>query len=164
MNHKKKQRALFDPQIIRRAFIDSLVKINPINQVRNPVMFVVEVGSALTTLLFFRSLFIPGTESPWFLLHISIWLWATVLFANFAESVAEGRGKAQAEGLRSSRRDVQAKKLLQPERDAKMTTVPSYQLRRDDFVLVEAGDTIPGDGEVVLGVASVNESAITGET
>ena len=164
MNHKKKQRTLFDPQIIRRAFIDSLVKLNPMNQVRNPVMFVVEVGSVLTTLLFFRSLFIPGTESPWFILHISIWLWATVLFANFAESVAEGRGKAQAEALRSSRRDVQAKKLSQPERDAKITVVPSSQLRKGDFFLVEAGDSIPGDGEVVVGVASVNESAITGES
>jgi K+-transporting ATPase ATPase B chain len=164
MNHKKKQRTLFDMRIIRRAFIDSLVKLNPMNQVRNPVMFVVEVGSVLTTLLFFRSLFIPGTESPWFILHISIWLWATVLFANFAESVAEGRGKAQAEALRSSRRDVQAKKLSQPERDAKITAVPSSQLRKGDFFLVEAGDIIPGDGEVVVGVASVNESAITGES
>src|SRR4030042_5001216 len=107
MNHKKKQHTLFDPQIVRRAFIDSLVKLNPMRQVRNPVIFVVEVGSILTTLLFFRSLFISGTASPWFILHISIWLWATVLFANFAQSVAEGRGKAQAEALRSSRRDVQ---------------------------------------------------------
>ena len=134
------------------------------NQVRNPVMFVVEVGSILTTLLFVRSLFVPGTESPWFILHISIWLWATVLFANFAESVAEGRGKAQAEALRASRRDVQAKRLAQPERDSKTVTVPSSQLRKGDFVLVEAGEIIPGDGEVVVGVASVNESAITGES
>jgi len=164
MEHKKKHRILFDARIIQRALIDSLIKLNPLNMVRNPVMFVVEVGSILTMFLFIRSLFVHGTESPWFILHISIWLWATVLFANFAESVAEGRGKAQAEALRSSRKEIQAKKLLQPERDAKMTTVPSYQLRRDDFVLVEAGDTIPGDGEVVLGVASVNESAITGES
>ncbi len=164
MEHKKKHRILLDARIIQRALIDSLIKLNPLNMVRNPVMFVVEVGSILTMFLFIRSLFVHGTESPWFILHISIWLWATVLFANFAESVAEGRGKAQAEALRSSRKEIQAKKLLQPERDAKMTTVPSYQLRRDDFVLVEAGDTIPGDGEVVLGVASVNESAITGES
>ena len=164
MEHKKKHRILSDARIIQRALIDSLIKLNPLNMVRNPVMFVVEVGSILTMFLFIRSLFVHGTESPWFILHISIWLWATVLFANFAESVAEGRGKAQAEALRSSRKEIQAKKLLQPERDAKMTTVPSYQLRRDDFVLVEAGDTIPGDGEVVLGVASVNESAITGES
>jgi K+-transporting ATPase ATPase B chain len=164
MNHKKKQHILFEARIIRRALIDSFIKLNPMNQVRNPVMFVVEVGSILTTLLFIRSLFVPSTESPWFILHISIWLWDTVLFANFAESVAEGRGKAQAEALRASRRDVQAKKLSQPERDAKITTVPSSQLRKGDFVLVEAGDIIPGDGEVVVGVASVNESAITGES
>ena len=149
---------------MRRALIDSLIKLNPRNQIRNPVMFVVEIGSILTTLLFVRSLFVPGTESPWFILHISIWLWATVLFANFAESVAEGRGKAQAEALRASRRDVQAKRLAQPERDSKTVTVPSSQLRKGDFVLVEAGDIIPGDGEVVVGVASVNESAITGES
>jgi K+-transporting ATPase ATPase B chain len=164
MIRKKKQHALFDAQIMRRALIDSFIKLNPRNQVRNPVMFVVEVGSILTTLLFVRSLFVPGTESPWFILHISIWLWATVLFANFAESVAEGRGKAQAEALRASRRDVLAKRLAQPERDAKTVTVPSSQLRKGDFVLVEAGDIIPGDGEVVVGVASVNESAITGES
>ncbi len=164
MIYKKKQRILFDARIIQRALIGSLIKLNPLNQVRNPVMFVVEVGSILTTLLFVRSLFVPGTESPWFILHISIWLWATLLFANFAESVAEGRGKAQAEALRASRRDVQAKKLSQPERDSKFTTVPSSQLRKGDFVLVEAGDIIPGDGEVIVGVASVNESAVTGES
>ena len=164
MISKKKQHILFEARIIRRALIDSLIKLNPRNQVRNPVMFVVEVGSILTTLLFVRSLFIPGMESTWFVLHISIWLWATVLFANFAESVAEGRGKAQAEALRASRRDVQAKKLAQPERDSQITTVSSSQLRKGDLVLVEAGDIIPGDGEVVVGVASVNESAITGES
>jgi K+-transporting ATPase ATPase B chain len=164
MTQEKKQHALFESRIIRRALKDSLIKLNPRNQVRNPVMFVVEVGSILTTLLFVRSLFVSGTESPWFILHISIWLWATVLFANFAESVAEGRGKAQAEALRASRRDVQAKRLAQPERDSKTVTVPSSQLRKGDFVLVEAGEIIPGDGEVVVGVASVNESAITGES
>jgi len=164
MIYKKKQHILFEARIIRRALIDSLIKLNPMNQVRNPVMFVVEVGSILTTLLFVRSLFVPGSESPLFILLISFWLWATVLFANFAESVAEGRGKAQAEALRASRRDVQAKKLTQPERDAKITTAPSSQLRKGDHVLVEAGEIIPGDGEVVVGVASVNESAITGES
>src|SRR4030043_2092122 len=164
MIYKKKKRILFDARIIRRALIGSLIKLNPLNQVRNPVMFVVEVVSILTTILFVRSLFVTGTESPWFILHISIWLWATVLFANFAESVAKGRGKGQAEALRASRRDVQAKKLKQPQRDAKTVTVPSSQLRKGDFVFVEAGDIIPGDGEVVVGVASVNESAITGES
>ena len=164
MTNKKKKTTLFDPKIIRRALIDSLIKLNPRNQVRNPVMFVVEIGSVMTTLLFVRALFVLGSESPWFILHISIWLWATVLFANFAESVAEGRGKAQADALRGSRKDVQAKKLAQPEKDAKVTLVPSSELRKDDCVLVEAGDIIPGDGEIVVGVASVNESAITGES
>ncbi|HMK59895.1 MAG TPA: potassium-transporting ATPase subunit KdpB [Dissulfurispiraceae bacterium] len=164
MTNKKKKASLFDPQIIRRALIDSFIKLNPMKQVRNPVMFVVEVGSILSTLLFVRSLLVPGSESPGFILHISIWLWATVLFANFAESVAEGRGKAQADALRSSRKDVQAKKLAQPDKDAKVSPIPSSQLRKDDCVLVEAGDIIPGDGEIVAGVASVNESAITGES
>ncbi len=126
MIHKKKHRILFDARIIQRALIDSLIKLNPLNQVRNPVMFVVEVGSILTTLLFVRSLFVHGTESPWFILHISIWLWATVLFANFAESVAEGRGKAQAEALRASRKEIQAKKLSQPERDVKDDHCPLF--------------------------------------
>src|SRR5664279_5141434 len=164
MTTKKKKATLFDPRIIRRALIDSFIKLNPRNQVRNPVMFVVEIGSIMTTLLFVRALFVPGSESPWFILHISIWLWATVLFANFAESVAEGRGKAQAEALRGSRKDVQAKKLAQPDKDAKVTVVTSAQLRKDDYILVEAGDIIPGDGEIVVGVASVNEAAMTGES
>ena len=164
MTYKKKKTTLFDPRIIRRALIDSFIKLNPLTQVRNPVMFVVEVGSILTTLLFVRALFVTGSESPWFILHISIWLWATVLFANFAESVAEGRGKAQADALRGSRKDVQAKKIAQPEKNAKASVVPSSQLRKDDYVLVQAGDIIPGDGEIVVGVASVNESAITGES
>ncbi|HMK57199.1 MAG TPA: potassium-transporting ATPase subunit KdpB [Dissulfurispiraceae bacterium] len=164
MSNKNKKTSLFDPQIIRRALIDSLIKLNPMKQVRNPVMFVVEVGSVLTTLLFVRSLFAPGSESPGFILHIAIWLWATVLFANFAESVAEGRGKAQADALRSSKKDVQAKRLAEPLRDSQIAIVPSSQLKKDDYVLVEAGDIIPGDGEIVAGVASVNESAITGES
>ena len=164
MTHKKKQRALFESRIIRRALIDSLIKLNPKNQIRNPVMFVVEVGSILTTLLFMHAFFVPGMESPWFILGISAWLWATVLFANFAESMAEGRGKAQADALRDSRKDIQAKRLSRPAREATVSTVPSSQLRKGDHVLVGAGDIIPGDGEVVVGVASVNESAITGES
>lgn len=162
--HKKKQHALFEAKIIKRALKDSLIKLNPRNQIRNPVMLVVEVGSLLTTSLFIHSLFVKGQESPWFILGISLWLWATVLFANFAESVAEGRGKAQADALRGSRKDIQAKKLSGPERESKITVVPSPQLRKGDHVLVETGDIIPGDGEVVVGVASVNESAITGES
>jgi K+-transporting ATPase ATPase B chain len=164
MTQKKKQHAYFESRIIKRALIDSLIKLNPQNQVRNPVMFVVEVGSILTTLLFVHALFVPGAESPWFILGISVWLWATVLFANFAESLAEGRGKAQADALRGSRRDIQAKRLSRPERKAAISTVASSQLRKGDYVFVEAGDIIPCDGEVVVGVASVNESAITGES
>ncbi len=164
MTNKKNKTTLFDPRIIRRALFDSLIKLNPRNQIRNPVMFVVEIGSIMTTLLFVRALFVPGSESPGFILHISIWLWATVLFANFAESVAEGRGKAQADALRGSRKDVQAKKLAQPDKAAKVTVVTSSELRKDDYILVEAGDIVPGDGEIVVGVASVNESAITGES
>ena len=164
MTHKKKQHALFESRIMRRALIDSLVKLNPRNQFRNPVMFVVEIGSILTTLLFVHALFVPGPESAGFILGISLWLWATVLFANFAESVAEGRGKAQADALRGSRKDISAKKLSKPEPKAEITTVPSSVLKKGDIVLAEAGDTIPGDGEVVVGVASVNESAITGES
>ncbi len=143
---------------------DSVKTLNPRYQIKNPVMFVVEVGSVLTTLLFFQSLFGRGETSPGFILHISIWLWVTVLFANFAESMAEGRGKAQAESLRKTRRDVMAKKLAKKDRNSEVTTVSSSQLRKDDIVLVEAGDIIPMDGEVVDGVASVNESAITGES
>jgi potassium-transporting ATPase ATP-binding subunit len=164
MTHKKKQHALFESRLIRRALIDSLVKLNPTNQFRNPVMFVVEVGSILTTLLFVHALFVPGPESAGFILGISLWLWATVLFANFAESVAEGRGKAQADALRGSRKDISAKKLSKPDPKSEMTAVPSSGLKKGDIVLAEAGDIIPGDGEVVVGVASVNESAITGES
>ncbi len=164
MSKKTKQRSLFEPQLVKRALWDSVKKLNPRYQIKNPVMFVVEVGSVLTTLLFFQSLFGRGETSPGFILHISIWLWVTVLFANFAESMAEGRGKAQAESLRKTRRDVMAKKLAKKDRNSEVTTVSSSQLRKDDIVLVEAGDIIPMDGEVVDGVASVNESAITGES
>ena len=164
MNRKIRSRALFEPHIVRRALLDSWVKLDPRHQIRNPVMFVVEVGSVLTTLLFVRTLFGPGEESPGFILAVSLWLWFTVLFANFAESMAEGRGKAQADALRSSRRDINAKRLTRPERDADITCVASSRLRKGDFVLVETDDIIPGDGEVVVGVASVNEAAITGES
>jgi K+-transporting ATPase ATPase B chain len=157
-------RPLFDPRLIRRALLDALVKLNPAYLVKKPVMFVVEVGSILTTLLFLQALIATGEEPPGFILAVSLWLWFTVLFANFAESLAEGRGKAQAESLRSARRDVTAKRLARPAPDAEATPVPSSSLRKGDFVLVEAGDIIPGDGEVVVGVASVNEAAITGES
>lgn len=164
MRKKTKRRRLFGPKIVKRAVIDSFKKLNPLYQMRKPVMFVVEVGSVLTTLLFIYSLFIPGQEHPLYILLISLWLWFTVLFANFAESMAEGRGKAQADALRTSRKDVQAKRLSRPDPGAEKIMVPSSQLKKGDIVLVEAGDIIPGDGEVINGVASVNEAAITGES
>jgi K+-transporting ATPase ATPase B chain len=164
MREEKTERPLFEPSIVRRALLDSFVKLNPRYQIRKPVMFVVEIGSVLTTALFLYSLFASGEDSPAFTLAISLWLWFTVLFANFAESMAEGRGKAQADTLRSSRKDVTAKRLSRPERNAEIIPIPSSQLSKGDIVLVEAGDTVPGDGEVIAGVASVNESAITGES
>jgi K+-transporting ATPase ATPase B chain len=161
---KSKSRPLFEASVVRRAIRDAFGKLDPRHQARNPVMFVVEVGSALTSVLFVLALAGKLPESPGFILAVSLWLWFTVLFANFAEAMAEGRGKAQADTLRASRRDVQAKRLSAPQRDATVTIVTSGALRKNDVVLVEAGDQIPGDGEVIEGVASVNESAITGES
>ena len=155
---------LFDRQIVRQAVGDAFGKLHPRRQARNPVMFVVYVGSILTTLLFAQALTGNGEAPAGFILAVSIWLWFTVLFANFAEAVAEGRGKAQAASLRKARREVQAKRLTRPERGAAFTPVPAAALRKGDRVLVEAGDMIPADGEVIEGVASVNEAAITGES
>ena len=164
MAQPEKQAAL-RREMYRRAVVDSFVKLSPRNMARNPVMFVVEVGSILTTLLFFHAVLTgKGEASPAFILQISIWLWITVLFANFAESMAEGRGKAQADALRKTRRDITAKRLAKPEPNAAVTQVVSSLLKKGDIVLVEAGDIIPMDGEVVNGVASVNESAVTGES
>ena len=160
----KTARPLFDPPLVRRALCDAVVKLNPRHQLRNPVMFTVLVGSVLTTLLFVQALAQPSGESPWFILGISLWLWFTVLFANFAEAMAEGRGKAQADNLRQARRDVTAKLLPDARRAAAYESVAASRLRKGDVVLVEAGDLIPADGEVVEGIASVNESAITGES
>ena len=165
MSSKTKKRSLFETTIVKKALWDSIRKLNPVHQIKNPVMFVVEVGSVLTTLLFFHALFTGrGEASPSFILQISIWLWITVFFANFAESMAEGRGKAQAESLRKTRRDVMSKRLSEPKPDAEVMQVASSQLKKGDIVLVEAGDIIPMDGEVIDGVASVNESAVTGES
>ncbi|MBL9080331.1 MAG: potassium-transporting ATPase subunit KdpB [Planctomycetales bacterium] len=155
---------MFDPPIVRRALLDALQKLNPRHQWRNPVMFTVFVGSVLTTLIFVQSLSANSGESPWFVLGVALWLWFTVLFANFAEAMAEGRGKAQADTLRQARRDVTAKLLREPRRDSALAAVAASSLRKGDVVLVEAGDFIPADGEVVEGIASVNESAITGES
>src|SRR5881628_1744611 len=159
-----KARSLFDPTIVRQATIDSFRKLTPKRQVRNPVMFVVYVGSILTTLLWAQALVGKGEAPAWFIFWVSVWLWFTVLFANFAEAMAEGRGKAQAASLRKARRDLQAKRLARPERGARHATVPASALRKGDVVLVEAGDFVPADGEVIEGVASVNEAAITGES
>jgi potassium-transporting ATPase ATP-binding subunit len=157
-------RPLFDPPIVRRALLDSLRKLSPRVQLRNPVMFVVLVGAALTTALWAQALLGQGEAPASFIFAISVWLWFTVLFANFAEAMAEGRGKAQADTLRKARADVTAKKLVEPRYGARHEPISSGQLRIGDVVLVEAGDAIPSDGEVIEGVASVNESAITGES
>jgi K+-transporting ATPase ATPase B chain len=159
-----KTRSLFDGPILRRAAVDAVRKLDPRVQVRNPVMFVVLVGSVLTTVLWLQALLGQGEAPAGFIFWISVWLWFTVLFANFAEAMAEGRGKAQAEALRRTRQDVQAKRLAKPERGAAVTRAAGSSLRQGDVVLVEAGDVIPGDGEVIEGVASVDESAITGES
>jgi K+-transporting ATPase ATPase B chain len=156
---------LFERPIVRRAAADAVRKLDPRTMIRNPVMFVVEVGSAFTTLLFVHALLTGHGEAPaGFILAVSVWLWFTVLFANFAEAMAEGRGKAQADTLRKARKDVVAKRLARPERGAPFEPVASSLLRKNDVVQVEAGELIPGDGEVIEGVASVDESAITGES
>src|SRR5262249_38216329 len=144
---------LFDPPIVKRAIFDSFSKLDPRHQVRNPVMFVVEVGSVFTTFLFIHALFGHGEASPHFILAIALWLWFTVLFANFAEATAEGRGKAQADTLRKSRRDIKAKQISEPRKDAHQIIVSASALRKGNIVLVEAGDYIPVDGEVIEGVA-----------
>ncbi|MHB8551442.1 MAG: HAD-IC family P-type ATPase, partial [Acidiferrobacterales bacterium] len=158
------RRPLVTGDILRQALIDATRKLLPQFQWRNPVMFVVYLGSILTTILWVQALVGHGKTPAGFILAISLWLWFTVLFANFAEAVAEGRSKAQAAALRGVKRDVGAKKLAEPRHGALATPVSSAQLRRGDIFLVEAGDMIPADGEVVEGVASVNESAITGES
>jgi potassium-transporting ATPase ATP-binding subunit len=156
--------SIWNVDILKMAIRDSFLKLIPQHQIRNPVMFTVYVGSLLTTGLFIQSVFGKGEAASSFIFAITFWLWFTLLFANFAEAMAEGRGKAQAQELRKARREIQAKKLAKPSRDAKITLVPSAKLRADDVVLVEAGEFIPSDGEVIVGVATVNESAITGES
>jgi len=155
---------LFDSALIGPAIADSFKKLDPRVQLRSPVMFVVYVGSIITTLLFIQSEVGQGEAAPGFILATSVWLWFTVLFANFAEALAEGRSKAQAASLRALKQTVDAKKLEAPRHGSKWSTVSATTLRKDDAVLVEAGDVIPVDGEVIEGVASVDESAITGES
>ncbi len=165
--------SIWDPRIIRAAIPASFKKLDPRVQVKNPVMFVVEVGSVVTTIEFVRLLFaqptaqLPRTQLNYeilFVLAVSVWLWFTVVFANFAEAMAEGRGKAQADTLRKARTTTMAKRLTSSDRFSPTQEVAAPDLRKGDLVLVEAGEVIPGDGEIVEGVASVDESAITGES
>jgi potassium-transporting ATPase ATP-binding subunit len=162
-------RSLFDLPIIRGAAIDSFRKLTPRRQVRNPVMFVVYVAAILTTLLWVQAMAGKGEAPGWFIFWVSVWLWFTVLFANFAEAMAEGRGKAQAASLRRARRDLKAKRLQHGERGhvdrgSEYDVVSAARLRKGEVVLVEANDFVPADGEVIHGIASVNEAAITGES
>jgi K+-transporting ATPase ATPase B chain len=152
-----------DPAILIPAIAGSFKKLDPRLMVKNPVMFAVEVVAALTTVLFIRDI-VTGAGHYGFSLQIIVWLWFTVLFANFAEAVAEGRGKAQAASLRAAKTDVIAKKLSDPRDHEKFTEVPAVDLKQGDVVYVSAGDLIPSDGDVIEGVASVNEAAITGES
>ncbi|HXY05361.1 MAG TPA: potassium-transporting ATPase subunit KdpB [Burkholderiaceae bacterium] len=160
----RKSFSLFDPVLVRPAVVDSFRKLDPRVQWRNPVMFVVFVGSILTTALWVQALFGRGEAPAGFILAVALWLWFTVLFANFAEALAEGRSKAQAAALRGLKMAAQAKLLSAAHHGASWTLVPATELRRGDTVLVEAGDTMPADGDVIEGVASVDESAITGES
>ena len=160
----RKTLTLFDPTLVKPAIVDAFKKLDPRRQWRNPVMFVVYVGSVLTTILWAQALGGQGEAAPNFILAIALWLWFTVLFANFAEALAEGRSKAQAASLRGAKKTVVAKKLRESRYGAPMDLLPGAELRRGDVVLIEAGDMIPADGEVIEDVASVNESAITGES
>ncbi|MCB5206655.1 potassium-transporting ATPase subunit KdpB [Methylovorus mays] len=167
--HSPKGLSMFDTQLILPAIALSFKKLAPQVQWRNPVMFVVYLGSMLTTLMFIQALVLEshgshGEAPAGFILAISIWLWFTVLFANFSEALAEGRSKAQAAALRSAKQNVPAKKLASASRQAAISITDSQSLRKGDIVLVEAGDMIPADGEVLEGIASVNEAAITGES
>jgi len=155
---------LFDPVLIKPAIKASFAKLSPRAQWRNPVMFVVYIGSILTTLLGIQALQGHGEAPAWFIFSVAVWLWFTVLFANFAEALAEGRSKAQAASLRSLKKSTWAKKLSEPKHGASWLPEQAENLRKGDVVLVEAGDTIPVDGEVIQGVATVDESAITGES
>src|SRR5215469_16368071 len=153
--------AMTDPSILVPAIWGSFRKLNPRHMIGNPVMFCVEIVAALTTILFVRDLFAGGHHLS-FALQINVWLWFTVVFANFAEAVAEGRGKAQADSLRRTKTETSAKLLEHGTPGWK--SVPATSLKPNDVVLVEAGDIVPSDGDVIEGVASVNEAAITGES
>jgi K+-transporting ATPase ATPase B chain len=155
-----KKVSLFDRQILTRAVADSFRKLNPVQQAKNPVMFIVAMGAILSTLIIIRDVFTGQTADIGFNVQIAIWLWFTVLFANFAEAIAEGRGKAQADTLRKTRTQMTARKLA----NGKEERIPASELRKGDLVICEINDLIPSDGEVIEGIASVDESAITGES
>jgi K+-transporting ATPase ATPase B chain len=159
-----KKLAMFDPVLMKPAIMDSFKKLSPRVQWRNPVMFVVYIGSILTTVLWMQALVGQGEAPARFIFAVALWLWFTVLFANFAEALAEGRSKAQVASLRSLKKETSAKKLNGPKASTEWTTVQAMDLRKGDFYLVHASETIPADGEVIEGVASVDESAITGES
>jgi potassium-transporting ATPase ATP-binding subunit len=163
-NPAPKKLRLFDAELLVPAIVDSFKKLSPATQLRSPVMFVVYVGSIITTLLYLQALFGQGEAPAGFILAITVWLWFTVLFANFAEALAEGRSKAQAASLRNLKQTVSAKKLASPKYGTTWLPQPATDLRKGNYILVEAGDVIAIDGEVVEGVASVDESAITGES
>jgi K+-transporting ATPase ATPase B chain len=163
MSQDKRKSSIFDPALLRPAVVESFRKLDPRTLVRNPVMFVVEIVSAATTIIFLRDLFTGALGEAAFTGQLSVWLWFTVVFANFAEAVAEGRGKAQADTLRKTRTETTAMRLRKLD-DEHGERVAATQLRRGDLVLVVAGEVIPGDGDVVEGIASVDESAITGES
>ncbi|MFL9914972.1 potassium-transporting ATPase subunit KdpB [Paraburkholderia fungorum] len=164
MTEHNATRSMFDTALLRPAIVDSFKKLTPRTQFRNPVMFCVYVGSILTTILWIAALGGQAEAPAGFILAVTLWLWFTVLFANFAEALAEGRSKAQAASLRSAKKDVMAKKLNEPHPKSPIRIVTASDLRKGDVVLVETGDVIPADGEVIDGVASVDESAITGES
>src|ERR1700712_3485302 len=156
--------SLLDPALVTPAIFSAFKKLSPSVQWRNPVMFVVYIGSIITTILWAQALGGQGEAPEGFILAIALWLWFTVLFANFAEALAEGRSKAQAASLRGMNRKVIGKKLQQPRHGSSWIPMPTDELRKGAVVLVETGDVIPLDGEVIEGVASVDESAITGES
>ena len=160
MSERARTISIWNPGIVRQAVVDSVWKLDPRIQVKNPVMFIVEVGSLLTTIVFIQEL-VAGSGNPLFAGQVAFWLWFTVLFANFAEAMAEGRGKAQADTLRKTRTETVAHRLTPAGLE---DTVPAASLRKGDVVIVRAGQFIPGDGEIIEGVASVDESAITGES
>src|SRR5229473_3385126 len=160
----RKSLTLFDSALLGPAVADSFRKLSPRVQIRNPVMFVVYIGSLLTSVLFVQALRGQGEAPAGFIFAVTAWLWFTVLFANFAEALAEGRSKAQAAALRGLKQTVFAKKLTSVKERSRHSSVRADQLRKGDVVLVETGDYIPADGEVIEGAASVDESAITGES